>query len=185
MIKAGNTTKGTYLVWQGNPCLVTNRKLTHLGRGSAKARVELKNLKTGATVTQVFNSDDLLEDIEVLRQDVQYLYQEGKSFLFMNLQTYEQYELDDSLIGNEKVFLVEGERYQLMLHENEAIGLILPKKITLEVVKTDRSIKGDTVSGATKPAELETGLIVKVPLFVNKGEKLIVNTETSEYVSRA
>ncbi len=185
MTKAGNLPKGKFIFFRDEPREIIKRKLSHHGRGSAKARLWLKGLKSGSTIQEVFNTDIDLEEITVNYSSGQYLYHQKNDYIFMDLQSYHQYEVDTRIVGQAKDFLVEGEKYQLGIYEEEVISVRLPQKVTLEVKQTSTGVKGDTVSGATKPAILETGLKVKVPLFIKKGEKIIVNTDTAEYVSRA
>jgi elongation factor P len=185
MTKAGNLTKGSYIHWRNEPYVVVKRKLTHMGRGTAKAKLRLKALKSGHVVNQVFNTDEQLDEIHVSHQSSQYLYRQGKEYIFMDTFSYEQFPVSREIIGEKEDYLVEGETYQLVTYKDGVIELKLPPKITLEITNTSKGVKGVTVSGATKPATLETGLKIKVPLFVKQGEKVIVNTESGEYVERA
>lgn len=184
MTKAGNLPKGRFIFFRSEPREITKRKLSHHGRGSAKARLWLKGLKSGTTTQEVFNTDEELEEINITYRSGQYLYKQGESYIFMDQLNYQQYEVDKKIIGSVGDYLVEGEKYQIGLYDEEVISLRLPQKVTLEVKQTSAGVKGDTVSGATKPAVLETGLKVKVPLFIEQGEKIIVNTTSAEYVSR-
>jgi elongation factor P len=185
MTKAGNLPKGKYIFYRGEPREIVKRTKAHHGRGSAKARLWLKGLKSGSTTQEVFTTDEELEEISITYRSGQYLYRQGDNFVFMDQQTYEQYEVNKKIVGNAGEFLIEGEKYQLGLYDDEVISIHIPQKVTLEVKETFTGVKGDTVSGATKPAILETGLKVKVPLFIKQGEKIIVNTDSGEYVSRA
>lgn len=185
MTKAGNLTKGSYIHWRKEPHIVVKRKLTHMGRGTAKAKLSLKALKSGHVVTQVFNTDEQLKEINVHHQNSQYLYQQGDEYIFMDTSSYEQFPVPKKIIGKKENYLVEGETYQLVTYEDEVVDIKLPPKVTLEITDTSKGVRGDTVSGATKPAILETGLKIKVPLFVKQSEKVVVNTESGEYVERA
>jgi elongation factor P len=185
MTKAGNLTKGSYIHWRNEPYVVVKRKLTHMGRGTAKAKLKLKALKSGHVVNQVFNTDEQLDEIHVSHQNSQYLYQQGDEYIFMDTSSYDQFPVSQEIVSNKENYLVEGETYQLVTYEDDVVDLKLPPKVTLEITNTSKGVKGDTVSGATKPAELETGLKIKVPLFVKQGERVVVNTESGEYVERA
>lgn len=185
MTKAGNLPKGRYIYFRGEPREVVKRTKAHHGRGSAQARLWLKSLISGNTMQVGFNVDEELEEIDITYRSGQYLYKQVENYIFMDQQTYEQYEVDKKIVGNAGKYLVEGEKYQLGIYDDEVISIRLPQKVTLEVKETSAGVKGDTVSGATKPAILETGLKVKVPLFIEQGEKVIVNTDSGEYVSRA
>ena len=185
MIKAGSVRKGMYLAWRGEPVLVVDKEFSHFGRGAATVRLKFKNLKGGNVVRETFKTDDPIEEISIESQAAQFLYQGDDNFIFMDPRTYEQYEISAEIIGENKNFIKEEKEYRLVFYQGRAIGINLPKKISLLVKETETAVKGNTVSGATKPAKLETGLLVKVPLFIKKGEKIIINTETGEYVSRA
>lgn len=185
MTKAGNLTKNGYIFWRNEPYVVVKRKLTHMGRGTAKAKLWLKALKSGHIVGQVFNTDEQLKEISVTNQNCQYLYQQGDEYIFMDTDSYEQFPVSQELIGKKNKFLVEGETYQLVTYQKDIVKLKLPPKVVLKIVQTTKGVRGDTVSGGNKPAVLETGLKIKVPLFVKQGEEVVVNTESGEYVERA
>jgi elongation factor P len=185
MTKAGNLPKGKFVLWRGEPREIIKRTKAHHGRGSAQARLWMKGLVSGNTIQEGFNVDEELEEIDISFRSGQYLYRQGDSYVFMDQKDYQQYEVDKKIVGQAKDYLVEGETYQIGLYDGEVISVRLPQKVTLEVKQTSAGVKGNTVSGATKPAVLETGLTVKVPLFIKQGEKIIVNTDSGEYVSRA
>ena len=185
MIKAGTVAKGMFLAWQGEPVLVVGKEFSFLGRGSGMIKLKLKNLKTGKVVKEVLKTNRLVEEIEVEHQRFQFLYKNGNHFVFMNTRTYEQVEVEGKVIGDDQKFIKEGEGYGLLVWEKEVVGISLPKKIVFEVIKTEEAVKGDTVTGATKPATLDNGAVVKVPLFIKKGDKVTVSTETGTYLSRA
>ncbi len=184
MIKAGSITKGTFLKWRGDPVMVTDKEFFNPGKGSAVVRVKFKNLKTGNAVREVFRTDDGVEDINVQLKKSQFLYKSGDQYVFMNNRTYEQIEVDEKAVGDSKQFIKEGEEYGLSIWQEEVIAILLPKRIVFEIAKTEQAIKGDTVTGATKPATLDNGAVIQVPLFIKKAEKVIVSTETGEYIGR-
>jgi len=184
MIKAGSVTKGIYLNWQGRPALVIDKSFSHLGRGSAIIRLKLKEVETGAIFQEALKSDDPVEEISLQRRSAQFLYRAGDRLVFVNPRTYEQTEVEAAVVGDDSQLLKEGASCQLLFYQDRVIGVQLPKKIALKVVETEAAVKGDTVSGGSKTARLETGLVVKVPLFIKEGEEIVVNTETREYVSR-
>jgi len=184
MVKAGSITKGMFLQWRGNPVLVVDKEFFNPGKGLAVVRLKLKDLKNGRVVKEVLRTDEGVEEIQVNHRRVQFLYQNGDQYVFMDPRTYEQIEVDQKVIGEGEKFIKEGEEYKLAIWEGKAVGISLPKKMVFEVVKTEKSVKGDTVTGATKPATLDNGTVIKVPLFIKEGEKVIVNTQTGEYVSR-
>ena len=172
------------MLWRDEPVLVVGKEFSHFGRGAATVRLKFKNLKKGNVVREGFKTDDLLEEINIEYKLTQFLYRSGDRFIFMDPRAYEQYEVKAEVIGETKDFIEEKRQYQLVFYQDTVIGLNLPKKIVLTVVETETAVKGNTVTGATKPAKLETGLIIKVPLFIKKGDKVVVNTETKEYISR-
>jgi len=184
MIKAGSITKGMFLQWRGEPVLVVDKEFFNPGKGAAVVRLKLKGVKTGNVVREVLKTDEMVEEIEVYHRHVQFLYKTGSEFVFMDPHSYEQIEVGKNVVGEAEKYLQEGKEYILAVWEGEVISLKLPKKMVFTVVKTENAVRGDTVTGATKPAILENGMEVKVPLFIKKGEKIIVNTETGEYVSR-
>lgn len=163
--------------------MVLEKEFTHLGRGSAVIKLKLKGLETGKIIRESLKTDDLVEEVEIEYRSAQFLYQSGEKFIFLDPFSYQQYELEKSLVG-EPELIKERENYRLVIFQEKIIDLLWPKKMAFEVKETENSVAGNTVTGATKPAKLETGLIVKVPLFIKKGEKIIINTETKEYAGR-
>lgn len=184
MIKAGSIVKGMYLNWRGEPTLVVDKEFFNPGKGAAVVRLKLKGLTSGNVVREVLKTDEQVEEITVENRPAQFLYADGNQYVFINPHTYEQYEVEASIVEDYQGLIKEGNEYQLALYQGRVVGLKLPKKMVFEVVETENAVKGDTVTGATKPAKLDTGLAIKVPLFVKKGDRIVVNTETKEYVSR-
>ena len=155
------------------------------GKGPAFVRIKLRNLRTGANIEETFNTNIKFEKANINKQSMQFLYKNGEVYNFMNMETYEQIELNKSQIEDAAEYLKDGLDVEISFFEGELLGVVLPDKITLKVVRTDSAIKGNTTNNATKEAELETGLIVKVPLFINEGEYIIVSTKDGKYDSRA
>jgi elongation factor P len=184
MVKAGSIGKGMFLLVKGEPHLVTEREFVNPGKGSAFVRLKLKSLITGQTLRQVIKSQESVEDISVQTTDAQYLYSDGESYHFMDLETYEQFTMPLQGLEDKKLFIREGDTVQLSIWDERPIDILLPYKIVLAVKEAQTGLKGDTVSGATKPVTMETGLVVRVPLFIKEGDKLLINTETREYVER-
>jgi len=184
MIESGDLKKGICIIFRGEPHLVVDKTFVSPGKGSAFTRAKLKNLKTGAVLDFTFKSGEKIEEANVNTIEFQYLYQQGKEYFFMNPRNYEQISLPEEMIGDFKNFLKEGDTYKIIVLENNPISLIPPLKVNLKVVETEAGAKGNTVTGATKPAKLETGYVVQVPLFIKKGDTITLNTETGEYVSR-
>jgi len=154
------------------------------GRGSATIRTKIRNLRTGATSERTFISGDRVQDIRLEHADVQYMYNDGDLFYFMNVETYEQPALTREMLGDAVNYLIDGLVLELSTYEGEAIDIEVPITVDLEVVEAEPGFKGDTAQGATKKAVLETGLAVNVPLFVNVGDKIRIDTRTGEYLTR-
>lgn len=184
MVKAGSISKGMFLLVKGEPYLVAEREFVNPGKGSAFVRLKFKNLSSGQVLKQVIKSQETVEDITVETREAQFLYADSESYVFMDLETYEQFTVPLEGEEDKKLFMREGESYQLSFWEERPIDILLPYKIVLTVTEAEHALKGDTVSGATKPVTLETGLVVKVPLFIKEGDKLLINTESREYVER-
>ncbi len=155
------------------------------GKGAAFVRTKLKNLRTGSTIEYTFNSGVKCETARIERKPMQYLYNTGNDYTFMNMQDYSQVELNKSIIGDDIKFLKENGDLDITFYEGEVLGLQFPDKIELEVIHTEPAVKGNTSQSATKDATLETGYDIRVPLFINEGEKIIVSTKDGKYVSRA
>jgi elongation factor P len=154
------------------------------GKGQAVVRTKLRNVKTGAVQDRTFRADEKVGLAIVDRRAMQYLYREGDHLVMMDSETYEQAHVPVEVAGQAPRYLVEGAVAQVPLHEGTAIGLELPAAVTLTVTRSDPGLKGDRVSGAMKPATLETGITVQVPLFVEEGDRVKVDTRTGEYLTR-
>jgi elongation factor P len=154
------------------------------GMGGAFVRTKLRNLKTGGVVERTFNAGVGVGLAIVERREMQYLYRDGDSFVFMDTSTYDQHSVPRGVVGEMANYLTEGSTGILSMHQGTAIGVDLPASVVLRVTKTDPGVRGDRVSGAMKPATLETGLAVQVPLFVEEGDLLKVDTRTGEYLTR-
>ncbi|NRD80719.1 elongation factor P [Bacillus sp. BRMEA1] len=155
------------------------------GKGAAFVRSKLRNLRNGAIQEKTFRAGEKVEKAQIDNRKMQYLYASGDQHVFMDMESYEQVELPATSIEYELKFLKENMEVHIMMFHGETLGVELPNTVVLEVTETEPGIKGDTASGGTKPATMETGLVVQVPFFVNQGDKLIINTTDSSYVSRA
>jgi elongation factor P len=155
------------------------------GKGAAFVRCKVKNLKTGAVTEKTFRPGEKFPRAHIERKEMQYLYKEGDNWVFMDNETYEQISLPESLLEDVPKYLKENMTTGILFHQGEVIGVDLPKQVELKVVATEPGIKGDTASGGSKPATLETGVTVQVPFFIDEGDLLIIDTRTGEYVSRA
>lgn len=155
------------------------------GKGAAFVRSKLRNLRSGAVQEKTFRAGEKVAKAHIENRKMQYLYASGDSHVFMDNESYEQIELPEANIEYELKYLTENMEVHVMTFGTETLGVELPKNVTLEVTETEPGIKGDTSSGGTKSATLETGLTVQVPFFINQGDKLIINTTEGSYVSRA
>ncbi|MBK5349406.1 MULTISPECIES: elongation factor P [Bacillus] len=155
------------------------------GKGAAFVRSKLRNLRTGSVQEKTFRAGEKVEKAHIENRRMQYLYASGESHVFMDNETYEQIELGENQIERELKFLKENMGVSIMTYQDEVLGVELPNTVELTVAETEPGIKGDTASNVTKPAKLETGLVVQVPIFINEGEMLIINTGEGKYVSRA
>lgn len=162
-----------------------NFSMLSLVKGSAFVRSKLKNLRTGAVQEKTFRAGEKVEQAQIDNRKMQYLYADGTNYVFMDTTTYEQLELPEEQIKNELNYLKENMVVSIIMHGNETLGVDLPNTVDLQVAETEPGIKGDTASGGSKPAKLETGLVVQVPFFVNEGDVLTINTQDGSYVSRA
>ena len=155
------------------------------GKGSAFVRTKLKNVRNGAVVERTFNAGEKLPKARVDRREMQYLYNDGESYNIMDTQTYDQISVSKDSLGDAVKFLRENTNLHVLLYQGAVIGVELPNSVELEVVETDPGIKGDTASGGSKPAVLETGAVVQVPFFIAVGDVLQIDTRTGSYLKRA
>ena len=169
----------------GDPCTIIDNEVVKPGKGQAFNRVRLKNLKTGRTWEKTFKSGESVEAADVLDRDMEYLYCDGEFWYFMDPDTFEQYPASNEAVANAKLFLKEQDKCIVTLWNGSPLIVTPPNFVELEVIETDPGLKGDTAQGGTKPAKLSTGAIVRVPLFIDIGEILKIDTRTGEYVSRA
>jgi len=176
--------RGTVIKLDGEIYRVLEYQHHKPGRGNAFIRTKLRNLRTGAIIDHTFLSGDEVEDVELENRTVQFLYREGDIYYFMDLETYEQPAVRAEALGDAVKYLVEGLTLELSFYEDEPIEVELPVTVDLKVVETEPGVRGDTAQGATKPAKLETGLVIQVPLFINVGDVVRVDTRTGEYVTR-
>jgi elongation factor P len=184
MIRGGDITKGTCLLQKGQPYLVVEREFHNPGKGTAIARIKMKSIKDGSVLSLTIPTQQEVEDAEVSIVTCQYQYSDPDNYHFMDNESYEQHEVPIADMEDKKFYLQEGGSYELTIWEAAVIDIKIPYKVVFTVAESENYVKGDTVSGATKPVTTETGLTVRVPLFIKQGEKILVNTETNEYVER-
>jgi elongation factor P len=184
MITTADFRNGLNIEFEGQPYRIVWFQHHKPGKGGAVMRTKLKNLHTGAIIEQTFKSGEKFKDLVLEKKKKQYLYHNEATYYFMDLESYEQFPLDEKTLGENKKFLKENSEIEVLYLEGEIIGVQLPLTVDLKVVATVPGIRGDTVSNVLKPATLETGTVVQVPLFVNEGDIVKINTETGEYQER-
>ncbi len=185
MISVNEFKNGLTIEYDGGLWRIVEFQHVKPGKGSAFVRSKLKNLRTGALLDKTFRSTEKVEKAQIETKKMQYLYQNGDNFVFMDNETYEQLEMPGEELEAEQKYLLENMILNVVMYGTETIGVELPNTVDLTVAETEPGIKGDTASGGSKPATLETGLVVQVPFFVNAGDKLTINTQDGSYVSRA
>ena len=185
MININDIKNGMTIKIDHNIFIIVEFQHVKPGKGPAFVRIKLKNLRTGANIEETFNTNIKFEKAIIDKQDMQFLYRDGNTFNVMNMETYEQIELSKEQIGDDCDYLKDGTNVSISFYDGELLGLVLPDKIVLKVVRTDTAVKGNTTSNALKEAEVETGLVVKVPMFINEGDEIIVSTRDGKYDSRA
>ncbi|HEB78433.1 MAG TPA: elongation factor P [Methylothermaceae bacterium] len=175
---------GLKVILDGDPCVILENEFVKPGKGQAFNRVKFRNLKTGRVLERTFKSGETIEAADVVEVEMQYLYSDGEFWHFMDPDTFEQVAADAKAVGEAAKWLKEQTMCTITLWNGEPIAVTPPNFVELEVVETDPGVRGDTSSGGSKPAKLETGAVVKVPLFIQTGEVIKVDTRTGEYVSR-
>lgn len=185
MYSVSDFRRGLAILVEDQPYYVIEYNHFKMGRGKANVRTKLKHIKTGAVVEKVFGTSDSFKPPDLEHRRMQYLYENGGEFAFMDSTTFEQIQIPVDSLGDAKWYLLENEDYSLRFLDGVAIDVDLPTSVVLVVMETEPAAKGDTVTNVTKPAKLQTGLIVKVPPFVKEGDKLKVDTRTGEYLERA
>lgn len=184
MISAGDFRNGVTFELDEQIFQVVEFQHVKPGKGAAFVRTKLKNIVTGATIEKTFNPTDKMPKAHIERKDMQYLYNDGDLYYFMDVETYEQLPLGKDKIGDALKFVKENEVVKILSHKGNVFGIEPPNFVELEVTETEPGFKGDTATGATKPATVETGVQIKVPLFVNTGDKIRIDTRTGEYMER-
>lgn len=185
MIDVNKLKVGVTFTEEGQPFKVLKYDFTKMGRGNATIKVKARNLFTGSIVTKGFISGNMVEDIVLEKKHLQYLYKDDEKVYFMDPNSFEQYEIPLAVLGDDIFYTIEGDKSWVLFWGDKILGVELPASVVMEVVEADPAVKGNTVSNALKPVKLSTGLMVNVPLFINVGDKIKINTETGEYSSRA
>ena len=175
---------GLKVMLDGDPANIVENEFVKPGKGQAFSRTKIKNLKTGKTIERTFKSGDSLEAADIHEQEMQYLFSDGEEWHFMDPESFEQIMATKEAVGDSAQWLKEQDMCQVTLFNGVPIQVLPPNHVELKVVETDPGLRGDTATGGTKPATLETGAVVKVPLFIEEGEVLRCDTRTGEYLSR-
>ena len=185
MIGTGDLRKGVTIELDGTLYNVLDYQHIKVGRGSAQVRLRLRDVRAGHTIERTFQAGEKFARARLERHPMQFLYSDGDFFHFMNTETYEQMQLTGDQVGDAAQYLVENGSCDVLTYQDEPIGVELPTAVVLTVTRTDPGFKGDTATGGNKPATLETGLTVNVPLFVNEGDRVKVDTRSGAYLERA
>lgn len=184
MIETGDLRRGVVIEYEDAIFRLEDVKHIKMGRGGAVVRLKLRHVQDGHIIDRTCDAGARFRRIRLEQRDAQYLYRDGDVFHFMDTETYDEVLVDASLLGNAVDFLKDGATVELEMHGERVLDVSLPPSIELEVVDTAPGVKGDTAAGGTKPATVETGLVVNVPLFVNMGETIRVDTRTKDYIER-
>jgi len=184
MIRCGDITKGICLLQKGQPYLVVEREFHTPGKGTAIARIKMKSIKDGSVLSLTIPTQQEVEDAQVETRTCQYQYSDQDNYHFMDNESFDQHEVSISDNPDKKLYLQEGNSYQITIWEGKVIDIQIPYKVVFTVAESENYIKGDTATGATKPIKTETGLTIRVPLFIKQDERILVNTETNEYLER-
>ncbi len=185
MVSAGEFRNGVTFEMDGNVLQIVEFQHVKPGKGAAFVRTKVKNVITGAVLERTFNPSDKFPTAYVERKDMQYLYKDGNLYYFMDTETYEQLPIDESKLGDSFKFVNENMEVKVLSYKGNVFGIEPPFFVELKVTKTDPGFKGDTATNATKPATLETGAEIRVPLFIDEGEVIRIDTRTGEYMERA
>ena len=184
MFEAADLRKGLKIQIEGEPYILTDFSFVKPGKGQALYKCKLKNLITGSQFDRTFRSGDRFEEADLDEQEMEFLYQEGDQYCFMNTSSYEQVEMEEEQVGDAKNYLTNNIKVSVAFFQAKPMAINLPTFVDLKVVKADPGVKGDTATGATKPVTMETGYEIQVPLFIEEGETLRLDTRTGQYVSR-
>lgn len=185
MITAGDFRNGVTFEMDGQVVSIIEFQHVKPGKGAAFVRTKIKNVITGAVVERTFNPNDKYPTAFIERKDMEYLYNDGDLYYFMDNETYEQLPINKSVLGDAFKFVKENMTCKILSYKGNVFGVEPPTFVVLEITKTEPGVKGDTATNATKPAVLETGAEIRVPLFVNEGDSIQIDTRTGEYMNRA
>ena len=183
-VSTSDLRKGLTILMDGELYKVTDWAHNKQGRGSAQVRLQLKNLRTGSNIERTFQAGAKFDDARLERRQLQFQYADGDTYHFMDPETYDQVGMSAGQLGDSVNYIREGDTVDILMHNDAFVDIDLPAAVILQVVQSDPGVKGDTATGATKPARLETGISVNVPLFVNEGDRIKVDTRSGKYLER-
>jgi len=184
MYSTSDFRRGLKIEMEGIPYEIVDFQHVKPGKGGAFIRTKLKNMQNGRVVENTFRSGEKVGRPDMETRQMQFLYKDSSGYIFMDMENYEQFPVGEDILGSKGGYLVDGMELTMLMYNGKAMDVDLPASVVLEITHTEPGIKGDTVSGSTKPATLSTGVTVNVPLFVNEGEKIKVDTRTGEYLGR-
>lgn len=184
MYSTSDFRKGLKIEFDDDPCIIVDFLHVKPGKGGAFVRTKLKNLRTGSVLDHTFRSGEKVGIPDLEEKEMQFMYEMDRNYYFMDTVTFEQIFLDGDHVGDARRYLKEGMLLKILFFRGVPLGVDAPTFVELKIVKTDPGLKGDTVSGGTKPAELESGALIQVPLFINEGDVIKVDTRTGEYIER-
>lgn len=183
-IKAGNIKKGSYILYRNSPHYVSFVKFVSPGKGSAFSRVKMRDMRSGSNVEFTFKSHDTIEELDIQSKEMQFLYKSDDEIIFMDPVSYEQIPVPAKLLEGQAEMLTSETKVYVLFYEDQALGVSLPPKVKLKVIKAEDAVAGDRQTAGKKPVIMETGLIVQAPLFIREGDVLSIDTTTGDYVSR-
>ncbi|KUG29691.1 translation elongation factor p [hydrocarbon metagenome] len=184
MLSTTDFRRGLKIEWDGVPYEIVDFQHVKPGKGGAFVRTKLKNMLNGRVVENTFRSGEKVEKPDLETREMQFLYREGAEYVFMDMSSYEQIHVGGAQLGDKGGYLVDGMELKMLMYNGAPLDIDLPASVILVVADTEPGVKGDTVSGASKPAKLESGITVNVPLFINTGERIKVDTRSGEYIGR-
>ncbi len=185
MAKIADIAKDVFIIYHNDLCVIIEFQRVSPGKGSSFVRTKLKSIGSGKVLENNFKDGDDIEVVSVERRNMQYLYGGGDEYTFMDNTTFDQVSVNVNLLDGKERFLKEGIEATIMMYDGRPVGVQLPKKVTLKVVSAPEAVRGDTSGNVQKEAELETGALIRVPLFINSGDTIIINTDTGDYGGRA
>lgn len=177
--------KGLRIMLESNPCIIVDFQHVKPGKGNQFTRTKLRNLLTGQNLEKTFKSGEKFEVPDIINREMTYLYKDDNGYNFMDQTNYEQITMTDTEVGDSKDYLIENLVVTITVYNGKSVAVDVPKAVNLKVFRTDPGVKGNTVSGGSKPATMETGLVVQVPLHISEGDTLRIDSTTGDYVSRA